>query len=103
VSGLHAAAFHEERVHDLNVVALEADERPWLVHHPRCTDGYGDRAVGLPAGLDADQWLELHRNVSQSLETRLMDDLREKIGVGRRRRGAVHLRRIAQSTALVRE
>lgn len=30
--GLHAAAFHAERVHDLEVVALEADERHGYAH-----------------------------------------------------------------------
>jgi len=30
--GLHAEAFHDERVHDLNVVALEADERHGYAH-----------------------------------------------------------------------
>jgi IS1 family transposase/transposase-like protein len=30
--GLHAEAFHDERVHDLEVVALEADERHGYVH-----------------------------------------------------------------------
>ena len=30
--GFHAEAFHDERVHDLNVVALEADERYGYAH-----------------------------------------------------------------------
>src|SRR5882672_2276022 len=30
--GLHAEAFHDERVHDLNVVPLEADERHGYEH-----------------------------------------------------------------------
>ena len=31
--GLHAEAFHDERVHGLEVVALEADERHGYAHH----------------------------------------------------------------------
>ena len=33
--GLHAEAFHDERVHDLEVVALEADERHGYAHETR--------------------------------------------------------------------